>query len=95
MSKKKERRQAMRYINGLIEPTTPEFLDWMANRLINVYGEKENVDFVIALRRKSQKIKEAIELVDQFSKTKKDKKFKQTCFASIVKKSKKHLNSND
>jgi len=27
-----------------------EFLNWIADRLINVYGETENVDFVIKLR---------------------------------------------
>lgn len=29
----------------------PDFLDWMADRLIQVYGERPNVDFVLALRR--------------------------------------------
>lgn len=27
-----------------------EFLDWLADRLVNVYGESENVDFVRRLR---------------------------------------------
>jgi hypothetical protein len=34
-------------------PSGPDFLDWIANRLVNVYGESENVDFVLALRRKA------------------------------------------
>ena len=33
----------------------PKFLDWVADRLVNVYGESENVDFVICLRRRAAK----------------------------------------
>ena len=38
----------------------PKFLDWVANRLVNVYGESENVDFVICLRRRAAKAAAAI-----------------------------------
>ena len=36
-------------------PPGPDFLDWVADRLVNVSGEDENVDFVLALRRKAAK----------------------------------------
>ena len=29
---------------------TPDFLDWVADRLVHVYGESPNVDFVLSLR---------------------------------------------
>lgn len=29
---------------------TPDFLDWIADRLVHVYGESPNVDFVLSLR---------------------------------------------
>ena len=38
----------------------PDFLDWVADRLVNVYGESENVDFVICLRRRAAKARTAI-----------------------------------
>ena len=31
----------------------PDFLEWIAARLVNVYGESENVDFVISLRERA------------------------------------------
>lgn len=37
-----------------------DFLDWIADRLVNVYGESENVDFVICLRRRAAKARAAI-----------------------------------
>ena len=50
---------------GLLEAHEPEregpkFLDWVADRLVNVYGESENVDFVICLRRRAAKAAAAI-----------------------------------
>lgn len=33
-----------------------EFLHWMADRLVNVYGESENVDFVQKLRKMANKL---------------------------------------
>jgi len=33
-----------------VQVNTPDFLDWMADRLINVYKESPNVDFVHSLR---------------------------------------------
>jgi hypothetical protein len=41
-------------------PSGPDFLDWIADRLIHVYGENPNVDFVLALRRKAHKARAAI-----------------------------------
>ena len=38
----------------------PKFLDLVADRLVNVYGESENVDFVICLRRRAAKAAAAI-----------------------------------
>lgn len=35
------------------ELNTPDFLDWIAARLVNVYGESPNVDFVISLRSRA------------------------------------------
>lgn len=35
-------------------------LDWYADRLVNVYGESEGADFIIALRRKAAKARAAI-----------------------------------
>jgi hypothetical protein len=29
-----------------LNPTTPAFLSWLAGRLVGVYGEPDNVDFV-------------------------------------------------
>ena len=37
-----------------------DFLDWIADRLVHVYGESENVDFVICLRRRAAKARAAI-----------------------------------
>lgn len=34
-----------------------EFLNWIADRFVNVHGESENVDFVIRLRRIAEKLK--------------------------------------
>lgn len=32
---------------------TPDFLDWHADRLVNVYGENPNTDFVLSLRERA------------------------------------------
>lgn len=32
---------------------TPDFLDWLADRLVNIYNESPNVDFVISLRERA------------------------------------------
>ena len=42
-------------VRHLIEdgnPKTSEFLSWLADRLVSVYKEPSNIDFVQALRRK-------------------------------------------
>jgi hypothetical protein len=33
-----------------------EFLDWIADRLVHVYGDKPNVDFIIKLRSMAKNI---------------------------------------
>ena len=33
------------------KPLDGEFLSWVADRLVSVYGESPNVDFVLRLRR--------------------------------------------
>jgi plasmid stabilization system protein ParE len=35
------------------EITTPDFLDWVADRFIHVYGETPNMDFIHCLRSRS------------------------------------------
>jgi len=37
---------------------TPQFLNWIADRLVHVYGESENVDFVLSLRQRAKDIEE-------------------------------------
>jgi len=37
-----------------VSMNTPDFLDWMADRLVNVYGESPNVDFVQSLRDRAK-----------------------------------------
>lgn len=44
---------------------TPNFLDWIADRLINVYGENPNVDFVLSLRSRAKAARLAIEKATQ------------------------------
>ena len=39
---------------------TPDFLDWLSDRLVNVYGESENVDFVLSLRERAKAGRAAI-----------------------------------
>lgn len=40
-----------------------DFLDWVADRLVNVYGENPNVDFVIELRKRASMSRAAPELL--------------------------------
>lgn len=42
------------------DPPGPDFLEWLACRLVSVYGESENVSHVHALRRKAEKMRSAI-----------------------------------
>jgi len=41
-------------------PSGPDFLEWIAARMVDVYGEDPNVDFVVALRRKAGVARAAI-----------------------------------
>ena len=38
----------------------PEFLEWVADRLVRVYGESEHVDFVTSLRERAMKFRAAL-----------------------------------
>lgn len=42
------------------ELNTPRFLDWVADRLVDVYGESPNVDFVQSLRARATAGRSAI-----------------------------------
>lgn len=42
------------------EVNTPDFLDWIADRLINSYGVNPNVDFVHSLRERAKAGRAAI-----------------------------------
>jgi hypothetical protein len=42
---------------------TPDFLDWIADRLVNVYGESSHVDFVLSLRERAAVGRTAINIV--------------------------------
>jgi hypothetical protein len=39
---------------------TPTFMDWLADRLVAVYGEKPSVDFVLSLRERAKAGRAAI-----------------------------------
>lgn len=39
---------------------TPDFLDWIADRLVHVYGEPEGIDFVSSLRERANAGRAAI-----------------------------------
>jgi hypothetical protein len=36
-------------------PRTPVFLNWVADRFVNIHDESENVDFVMRLRHEARK----------------------------------------
>jgi hypothetical protein len=39
---------------------TPDFLDWVADRMVSVYRESPNVDFVLSLRDRAKSGREAL-----------------------------------
>jgi len=41
----------------MANPPTPVFLFWLVDRLVHVYGESENVDFVRRLRHEAARAK--------------------------------------
>lgn len=43
-----------------IQLNTPDFLDWIAERLVNVYGESPHVDFVVSLKDRASAGRAAI-----------------------------------
>lgn len=42
------------------EADGPDFLDWLADRIVHIYRESPDTDFVLALRRKAAKARDAI-----------------------------------
>lgn len=44
--------------------TEKQFLHWIADRLVHVYGESENVDFVLKLRKIADDVGEATALLE-------------------------------
>lgn len=46
--------EALRTRNG------PDFLEWIADRLVHVYGESPNVDFVLSLRERADRARSAL-----------------------------------
>lgn len=63
--------------------TDKEFLNWIADRFVNVHGESENVDFVARLRVLAEKLDTNL---DAFGQDRYDKGFlegyKAGCLAS-------------
>lgn len=43
-----------------VEVNTPDFLDWIADRLVQVHKESQNVDFVLSLRERAKAGRAAI-----------------------------------
>jgi hypothetical protein len=43
-----------------VQINTPDFLDWIADRLVNVHGESPNVDYVMSLRDRAKAGRDAI-----------------------------------
>lgn len=43
---------------------TPDLLDWVADRLVHVYGENPNVDFVQSLRLRAEAGRAAIAMME-------------------------------
>jgi hypothetical protein len=48
-------------LRGLTNPKADEFLTWIADRVVHVYGESDMVDFVHALRRLAAALAEGAE----------------------------------
>jgi hypothetical protein len=44
---------------------TPAFLDWLADRLVNVHDEDANVDFVLSLHERAKQGRDALFLHEQ------------------------------
>lgn len=52
-------------LNWTGSPTPhPEFLEWIANRIVNVYRENPNVDFVLSLRARAEKFRAILDAGD-------------------------------
>jgi hypothetical protein len=47
-------------IMGMEKLTTPDFLDWIADRMVGIYGESPNADYVHSLRERAKAGRAAI-----------------------------------
>ena len=52
--------QLMQAVTDGAEVNTPDFLDWIADRLVNVYSEAPYVDFVLSCRKRAADIRAAM-----------------------------------
>lgn len=53
-------------LHDLRQDHNPEILEFIAGRLVNVYGENPNTDFVITLRREAEAVKKAFARIDKW-----------------------------
>jgi beta-xylosidase len=44
-------------IDGGVQVSTPELMEWIADRMVFVYNESPNVDYVQSLRSRAQKLR--------------------------------------
>lgn len=49
-----------RVINMGSNCSTPDMIDWVADRLVNIYGESPNVDFVLSLRNRAKALRNIV-----------------------------------
>lgn len=63
----KEILQVLELLGDSWEPDKegPKFLDWIADRMVNMYGESPDTHFILTLRRRAAKAKEAFEMIDK------------------------------
>lgn len=54
------------------ERTGPEFLDWVADRLVLVHKESPNLDFIHCLRRRAEKARAASLTYSEYKRTEKE-----------------------
>lgn len=48
-------------LGGELHLSTARLLDWAADRMVNVYGESENVDFVQSIRKRAALCRAALQ----------------------------------
>lgn len=47
-------------INAGVEVNVPELMEWVADRLVSVYGESPHVDYVLSLRERASNLRDAL-----------------------------------